>query len=747
MKTIFYPILTAIAVLACTTCAIAADGVVTWQSLGNSIGDDGRPRYVQRFTVDSPEPFDALAFCIFKSAMSPVNPADTIEELLPGYYAVRSDRFRSARSGEPVVIDIVTDGAIQHHAFTPDGIHLVADGRPLAVKNDIRPAIDFPAQWRVDGWRDVMRYGDEAYAVNDSLRSSYRPTPYAGIPTPKSVRLTGAEFPAPDAIRFIRVNDPRIDYYKAEITPSGITVHTNMAKTSVVEADLRRRIAESRDGRDCIPGAVIEDWADYAYRGFMLDVSRNFVGKKDVMKVLDLMARYRLNTLHFHLGDDEGWRVEIAALPELTAVGSRRGYATSDTVPYLKQIYCGNGSYTDPTTANGYYTAADYIDLLRYADSLGIEVIPEFDTPGHSRAAIRAMEYRFRTTGDASYRLVHDGDTSVYSTAQCFHDDIMNPALDGPYRFWSTVIDAVKGLYAEAGVNLPAIHIGGDEVPAHAWDGSDCAQALMRECGYTHQNQLHAHFVRKVAEIAAKKGVKIAGWQEIAYGHSEDYNNAVCPQVAAVNCWTTAGAIGPEIARSGYPLVLSNVNHLYFDHVTTSHPEEPGMSWGGLVDEFAPLHATRDRLCPGDSATQANIVGVSAQLFSETVRSRVMIERYMLPRLLGLAERAHNSDATLTDNQYFGILTAEMSRWSADGTNFYLRQPGIRVNGEAIEMNEPYGVGEIRYTLDGSLPVADSPLYTKPISLSQLPDGDAQQVRARLFYGPAVSATSILYVK
>lgn len=116
-----------------------------------------------------------------------------------------------------------------------------------------------------------------------------------------------------------------------------------------------------------VPQAELEDWADFGYRGLMIDVARNFTDKEEIKKIISLMARYGLNVLHFHLGDDEGWRVEIAGLPELTAVGGRRGYTPTDDVPFLKQIYCGDGNPDSPTPANGFYSEQDYIDILRHA--------------------------------------------------------------------------------------------------------------------------------------------------------------------------------------------------------------------------------------------------------------------------------------------------------------------------------------------------------------------------------------------
>lgn len=734
----------AAAAIAATAGDVSAENTITWETLGNAYTSETGNKYIQRFTIEADTPFDRLAFCMFKRGMTPANPADTLIEILPGYYAVASGRFAQASADAPVTVDIITDGALRNISFIPDGMHLVADGRPVRARNIRKSIISHPARYTApgaDGRADGMIYGPESYAVNDSLRTSLRPAPYQGIPTPKSVKLTGKSVARPDAsqVKVVRVSDPRHDYWRARINGQKLTVYTNSDTPDAIVASLLQRIdnAATADGK--VPAAVIEDWADLPYRGLMIDVARNFTGTEDMKSLIDLMASYGLNVLHFHVGDDEGWRIEIPEIPELTQVGARRGYTLTDDAPFLKQIYSGDGNpdATD-TPANGYYTVDEYIDLLRYAKARGIDIIPEFDTPGHSRAAIRAMEHRYHSTGDASLRLIHDGDTSRYTTAQDFHDNIMNPALDGPYKFWDIVMGSLIDTYAKAGVPLRAIHVGGDEVPAHAWDGSAVANSLMAEKGMKHQRELHAYFMERVAEIAARRGVKIAGWQEVALDHSPEYNAAVLPHVAAVNCWTSTGDYGRQIASQGYPLILSNVDYLYFDQTHTSHPQEPGLTWGGIVDEFSPLHATVDRLCPGDADTQARVQGISGQLFAETVRSRAMIERYILPRILGLAERAHNTTATLSDAEYFGVLTAEMDHWAADGRNFFLRQPGIRLHDGKIEMNDAYGKGEIRYTLDGSEPTRDSTLYTAPLDAAGIAG-----VRARLFYGPAESVTTI----
>lgn len=720
-----------------------AENVITWESLGNTPDSRGGS-YIQRFTVDADQPFERVAFCMFKRGMSPVDPQDTLVEILPGYFAVASPRFEKARKGVPVVVDVKVRGALRNLSYKPDGMHLVADGKPVSARNAFKSTVAIPPQWQAAGRPDGMIYGDMAYAINDSLRSAWRPEAYKQIPTPKKVEYAGSMVAKPDAakVKVKKIKDSRNDYMRAIIDGDRLTVYTNSKHPQAVVADLMRRIDAAADASGLVPAATIEDWSDMSYRGLMIDVARNFTDAAGMKRIIDLMARYGLNTLHFHLGDDEGWRVEIPELPELTAVGARRGYTTTDDAPFLKGIYSGDGNpdATD-TPANGFYTVDEFVDLVRYADGLGIAIIPEFDTPGHSRAAIRAMEQRYRATGDASLRLIHDGDTSKYTSAQDFHDNVMNPALEGPYKFWDIVMGSLAKTYKKAGVKMPVIHIGGDEVPAHAWDGSAAVKELKKKEGYTTQREVFGHFVDRVARIAAKHGMKIAGWQEIARDHSEEYDKGILPHVAAVNCWTNAGDFVPQIGKKGYPLVLTNVDYLYYDQTPTSHPEEPGLTWGGIVDEFRPLHATVDQLCDAPAEVQERVIGVSGTLFAETVRSLGMIERYILPRMLGLAERAHHAKATLADNEFFGAMTAEMPYWAENGNNFYLRQPGIRVTDGKVEMNDAYGLGEIRYTLDGSDPDRNSTLYE-----GAFPAGGARQVRARLFYGPAQSVTSIYYI-
>lgn len=206
----------------------------------------------------------------------------------------------------------------------------------------------------------------------------------------------------------------------------------------------------------------------------------------------------------------------------------------------------------------------------------------------------------------------------------------------------------------------------------------------------------------------------MSGWQEIALRHSDDYNERVRPSVYSVNCWSTLphqgqGGVVTDIARAGYPVILSNVDHFYLDMTYSYHPYERGLCWGGTVDEFDALHGYPRRLCP---EAYESVKGVQGQVFAETIRSAGDLERMLLPKMLGLAERAANPDSTYSDARFNAVVERQMPRWAGEGYTFHLRLPGIvRQADGTLLMNSPYASGEIRYTLDGTNPTAASPLY------------------------------------
>lgn len=428
-------------------------------------------------------------------------------------------------------------------------------------------------------------------------------------------------------------------------------------------------------GGDTLPNAVIEDWPDLPYRGLMLDVSRNFTNKEGVLRLLDVMAHYKASVLHLHMGDDEGWRIEIEDIPELTSFGAHHelpkqledgSYVEEN---YLIPSYSGRIFPDDPANSgNGYFSHEEFVEILKYAWERRIRVLPEFDSPGHARAAIKALEKYAERTGDESYLMSEKEDESEYVSVQYYTDNAINVALPGTYKFFEKVFDTMIEYYQEAGAPLTQIHVGGDEVPDGAWIGSPACRALMEENGWEDPSRLYSYFVGRLAGIARSKNLKLAGWQEIATGVSDDTFESIKDILGTVNFWNTRTRGGLdqkpyEYANKGVNVVLSNMTNAYMDFAYTPDKKERGHSWGGFVDErrsfsLLPYDIYRSvrwddnarmidisGISGGKTVLEVpeNIVGVQGQLWSETIRCFDHVTYYFFPKSVGLFERAWNA--------------------------------------------------------------------------------------------------------
>lgn len=714
---------------------------LNWQSLGNCSDENGA-YYIQRLTIKGSTDVDRLCFNQFARKMHTLTDGDAINEIIPGYYYLTSPRFGE----DSVVIDIRTRGSLINVSYRPDGFHAVMkDGKIVPVEFTYSSISSSPEMWKLPN-KDRMPYGNEIYKFNESLRTNEKLGAFDIIPSFKSVKPTKKGY-CQQAINPIakRISHNNYEFYRITINIENVIIEAASEQAEKMARMALMKLWHRNNGK--IPTAIIEDYPDFHYRGVLIDISRNNQPLETLENIAFKLAQYRMNKLHFHFCDDEAWRLEIPSFPELTQLGARRGY-TLDEKEHLVQIFAGNGNPDETKgTSNGYITRQQFIDFLKKCKALGIDVIPEIESPGHARAAIKAMEARYRRTGDPIYRLIEDGDSSKYTSAQAFHDNVMNPAVSGTVNFMRTVIGEIISMYNDAGVELTAIHIGGDEVPDGAWNGSPSAQALIKEKNLDGEKGLHAYFVKQIANILAERGIPMNGWQEIAIGHSDEYNADVAPLTGGVNSWTVFNPKAPidkhvsvQALKAGYPIILSNVNHFYLDQSYNYHPDEPGLTWGGVVDEFASLNGYPAKMCPVPDELKDKIIGLSGQVFAETLRSPAQLESYLFPKMFGLAERAWNADETYS-NAHFNKLIAEKELPAfGNDCNFHLRQPGIISNKGTIKMNSPYEKAVIRYTLDGSEPTINSPIYTKPIKT------DAKEIRARLYYLGKESVTTILYL-
>jgi hexosaminidase len=417
------------------------------------------------------------------------------------------------------------------------------------------------------------------------------------------------------------------------------------------------------DQQQTVATGRVVDGPRYDFRGLHVDIARNFHSKAFLLTLLEQMAALKINKLHLHLAEDEAWRLQIPGLPELTDVGAFRCFDLLERNCLMPQL--GSGPDRD-SGVNGYLSTQDYQDILRFAAARFIEVIPSLDMPGHSRAAIKAMEARYhrlvameRTPQAEQYLLTEFADKSEYGSIQHYKDNTLNPCIDSTYTFVDKVLDELIKMHADAGVPLKRYHIGADET-AGAWQDSPACQALIAQSDELQDSgQLGAYFVEKVAHMVAQKGIEAAAWDD-GLAHAKQ---SQLPAKIQANIWGLLPNGGynraHDFVNRGWDTVLSFPDVLYFDFPYQADPQEPGYYWGARnTDSFQvfqfmpdnlPVHAEfwtdslgRDYQSDEQISLKngAKISGIQAQLWSETVRSDDSANYMLFPRLIAFAERA-----------------------------------------------------------------------------------------------------------
>ncbi|OLP60930.1 beta-N-acetylhexosaminidase [Xaviernesmea oryzae] len=367
---------------------------------------------------------------------------------------------------------------------------------------------------------------------------------------------------------------------------------------------------------------TIEDSPRYGWRGCHLDVSRQFFPVEDVNRLLDIMAWLKLNTFHWHLTDDEAWRLEIKAYPTLTTTGVLRG----PDEPLLPQL--GNGA----ASVGGFYAQDDVRAIVAHAAALSIEVVPEIDIPGHNAATLVALP-----------DLV-DGQEAPdsYHSVQGYPNNALNPAIEATYSFLEAVIDEMVTLFPS-----DYIHIGGDEVAHGAWMASPLAKALMEKEGISGTFALQSYFLKRVKAMLDQRGKKLAGWNEVAHG------GGVAPENSLLMAWENP-KVGIALAEEGYDVVMTPGQAYYLDMVQAEAFQEPGASWAGTVP---PAH-TYAYEAEGDfpETLKHRMKGVQACIWTEHFLSRGYFNRLVFPRLPAIAEAAWTPKAQKNWERFAAIV-------------------------------------------------------------------------------------------
>lgn len=587
-----------------------------------------------------------------------------------------------------------------------------------------------------------------ALTLNGVERSAVAPA-LAALGSPEGGAL-------PLTIRIDPAASKKAEGYILDVKGSGIAITAHDAAGA--SHALRSLAQQAAFDKGMLAPLHVEDAPEYGFRGLHIDLGRNFHGRDQLLKLVEAMAAYKLNKLHLHLADDEGWRIEIPALPELAAVGSKRCHDPAEQTCLLPQLGAGPDGAGG---VNGYLSVDDYVAIVQAAAVRQIEVIPSIDMPGHSRAAIRAMEVRHARLTAAgkkaeaeTYRLIDPADTTEYRSIQHYSDNTLNVCLPSAYRFVDTVVDALADMHRQAGVPLKTFHLGADET-AGAWVKSPACMAMIAENGGD-TGKLTPRFIERVSKSLAAKGLEAAGWSD-GMGHTE---TAAMPKKVQTNIWGVlhAGAIreAHDQMNRGWDAVLSIPDLGYFDMPYAPHPDESGYNWASRgVDPYQVFGFMPDNL-PANAATIRNIqaegkaiedkpvlqpghraAGLQAQLWSETIRTDAQVDYMLFPRLLALAERAWTpapwtpayqagasyewGDARVDAvklkagwQDFAGRTAAQFPMLEKMGVAYRVAPPGARIANGKLEANSMFPGTAIEYRVEGGAWTC----YAGPVAVS-----------------------------
>ncbi|MGX5817852.1 family 20 glycosylhydrolase [Chitinophaga lutea] len=787
-----------------------------WEVVEN--GYQGKAQTLSTFTIinKTKQAFPASGWKIYYNFIRFAQSAEAGQPVAAGhvnghlYTLTPWAGFKGIAPGDSAKINIVSVAWVTARTDAPEGPYLVwgtERAKGYAIADYVVPPSTRPEQLRrLQGETDVQTTAADIYRRNASIKDipaaqlpKIFPTPlraedlggeltiagplvigYDRAFTQEAAYLANAlatlsgiavrtEPSATGKIRLVRSDKPAVEgAYMLESTADGVVITAGQGSGIFygIQSLLGIAQAQVKDKSLRIPQMRVNDAPRFPFRSLSVDVARNFQSKQEVYRILDLMAMYKLNVFHFHLTDDEGWRIAIPGLPELTDVGARRAHG-ADELAALQPSF-GSGPDGSPA-GTGHYSKSDYVDIIRYAKARHIKVIPEIEVPGHARAAIKAMDARYarlmkegKPDEAKQYRLSEPEDKSEYRSVQEWKDNVVNVALPSTYAFLEKVVKEVGAMHREAGAPLDIIHMGGDETPAGVWEKSPACQAVIAREKLGDVDGLWGYFYDKVGQIVNREGMQLYGWEEMGMRRTRRDGKTVMivnPQFGArnfqVDVWNNVMGEGMEdltyrLANGGYKVVLSGVSNYYFDMAYVKDYHEPGFYWGGYVDVDKPFYfipfdlyknahedAAGNPLSPAtfvgkDRLTeygQSNIVGIQGAIWGETLKNGAQLEYLVLPKLLGMAERAWapnpawatEPDAERSKAMYNDAWTVlantigkkELPRLAA--YNYRIPTAGaIAENGKVLANVQLPGL-VIRYTVDGKEPTAKSPVYSGPV--------------------------------
>ena len=536
---------------------------------------------------------------------------------------------------------------------------------------------------------------------------------------------------------------------------------------------LKQIMLVSKFEKTLLKHILINDSPRFSYRGMLLDISRNFYGPDKIKQILDYLSFFKINHLDFRLTDDEGWRLEIPGLEELTEVGSKRAY-TKDEFESLIPMY-GSGPDTN-STGSGYLSKLDFIEILKYADNRNIKIIPQISYPTHLRSAIISMDVRYQKYMELGnrqeaekYLLSDPNDKSEYYSAQGFNDNIACICRESAFTFYEKVIDEIYLMYQEAGVKLDKFGIAADELPYGAWQKSPICDKFMEDNSIVGDyNALYEMMQSRVYNKLSSYGATMTGWDDILLKLTD--KNQSETQIKdffkgddiLLFVWNSDWGQGRQdmiykYANLGYKTVMSNSSAFYFDMVDDKDLDNVGLSWSGYADYkdmwtvdvfdiFNDSYGVKKNNISKDYiessekikySNRDNIIGIQSQIWSETIRNEDILDYMFMPNIIVFSQKAWSKDPkwmsiqdqsereiTLDDewNKFtntIGQRVLPMVNNIYGGLSYDLPKPGGIIKNDSLYANSAFPGLNIKYTLDGSLPNFESMSYKNPVKINK----------------------------
>ncbi|MCO6359284.1 family 20 glycosylhydrolase [Roseivirga pacifica] len=499
-------------------------------------------------------------------------------------------------------------------------------------------------------------------------------------------------------ISFELINGLEAEAYHFSVDDNGVHIQASTEKGFFYGVQTLLQLLPTDSHSANLPFMAIEDAPRFKWRGLHLDVSRHFFPVEFIKKYIDLMAFYKFNTFHWHLTDDQGWRIEIKQYPKLTEVGSQR---KETMVEKNFNPYKGDGE-----PYGGFYTQEEIKEVVAYAEARQVTVVPEIEMPGHALAALAA--YPELGCGPGPYEV---------GTIWGVYDDIFCPKEE-TFAFLENVLTEVMDLFPSK-----YIHVGGDEAPKTVWKKSAVAQRVIRREGLKDEFELQSYFIQRMEKFLNANGRQLIGWDEILEG-------GLAPGAAVMSWRGEAGGI--EAAEAEHNVVMTPNGSMYFDYYQ-GNPETEPLAIGGMITldkvyNYDPIPAELDE------AHHKYILGAQANLWTEYIKTADHVEYMIYPRAVALSEVVWSQPEQRDWERFQQKLTKQYQLLDARNVNYHVSPPeglsmGLTLENEvSLSLSSPYPNSSIYYTTDGSTPDENATKYTKPFTVKI--DGAPVSVKA-----------------